>query len=281
MSVVALIDHSRHAAGVCHHAVWAAARLGVPVEVVHAIEWRSHPVPSDRSGQLGIDTPDELLHEMAALDEEGNRLAREAGRLLLEEAARRIRAAGVTQVHQRLVHGDLFDYLRDHERDTSLIVMGRYGESGGHLRHPGRILERIVRASHRPILVCVESWQPIERFLFAYDGGRSAGAAIAWLVDTQFLNDANGHVLQVGEGNDRERERLSDATWHLRSAGLRVTDETVPGSVEEVIARAVERLDANLLVMGAYGHSRIRSFMVGSTTAELLQTVSVSMLVFH
>jgi nucleotide-binding universal stress UspA family protein len=117
--------------------------------------------------------------------------------------------------------------------------------------------------------------------VFAYDGGRSAGEAINWLVETHLLNGASGHVLQVGEGTERERDRLQNATWHLRSAGMEITDETVPGDVEHLIAGAVQDRDADLLVMGAYGHSRIRTMIVGSTTTELLQTVPVSMLVFH
>lgn len=280
MTVIALIDHSRHAASVCDHAAWAAHQLGAPVEVHHAIEYQPHPMTADRSGRLGVDTSEELLHELAALDEERNRLAREGGRMLLEDAAQRVRKAGVGQVHQRLVQGDLVDHLRD-QRQARMIVMGRRGESEGRSRHPGRNLERVVRAGHRPVLIAVETWRPVERFLFAYDGGKSAGEAVNFLVESRLLNNATGHVLQVGEGTARERDRLANATWHLRSAGLQITDETVPGNVEQLIAGTVERLGADLLVMGAYGHSRIRTFMVGSTTTELLQTVPVSMLVFH
>lgn len=281
MTVIALIDHSRHAPSVCDHAAWAARRLDTAVEVLHAIELQPHPMTVDRSGRLGLDTSESLLRELAALDEERNRLSREGGQLLLEEAARRVRAAGVGQVHQRLVQGELLDHLRQQERQASLIVMGRHGESGARSAHPGRNLERIVRGSHRPVLIAVKTFRPVERFLFAYDGGKSAGDAIHWLVETRFLDEASGHVLQVGEGTPHERDRLANATWHLRSAGLRITDETRSGDAVRLISGEVGHREADLLVMGAYGHSRIREMMVGSTTTELLQSVPVSMLVFH
>lgn len=53
------------------------------------------------------------------------------------------------------------------------------------------------------------------------------------------------------------------------------------GEPAEAIVDTVERDGIDLLVMGAYGHSRIRQLMIGSTTTELMHKCAVSMLVFH
>ena len=53
------------------------------------------------------------------------------------------------------------------------------------------------------------------------------------------------------------------------------------GDPTDVILAAVSELQAQLLILGAYGHSRIRQLMVGSTTTELLMRSSTSVLVFH
>lgn len=283
MTVLACIDRSHFAASVCDHAVWAAGRLEAPVELLHAIE--RHPdrtAHADRSGRLGVDTGEHLLRELVTLDEQRNRIARESGRVLLDDAARRVREAGIAEVYQRLEQGELAEQLRDHEANARLIVIGKGGEatkSGA--SHLGRNLERVIRASHKPVLIASEAFRPIRRCLLAWDGGKSAGDAISYLVESPLLREAEGSVLMAGDETGADRTRLGDAVRHLESAGLRVTGAIREGEPETVIARAVERDEIDLLVMGAYGHSRIRQLMIGSTTTELLRRCDASMLVFH
>jgi nucleotide-binding universal stress UspA family protein len=283
MKVLAFVDHSRYAASVCGHAAWAALRLGLPVEVLHVIEYHLHTTARfDRAGYLGVDTGEELLRELSVLDEQRNRIAQESGRLLLDDATKRLRAAGIDNARQRLEYGELVDRLRHLEGDARLIVMGKRGEAENQAEaHLGTNLERVIRASHRPVLIASPEFQPVRRFLLAWDGGKSSGAAINFLVDSMLLHEATGHVLFAGKGTDDERTRMSDAVRHLRSAGLEITDEIRDGEAGQVILDAVEREQSDLLVMGAYGHSRVRRLMIGSTTTEVVGACTASMLVFH
>ena len=57
--------------------------------------------------------------------------------------------------------------------------------------------------------------------------------------------------------------------------------EILPGVPEKVIAETVRQRGINLLVMGAYGHSRIRQFIVGSTTTTMVRTCLVPVLMFR
>lgn len=50
------------------------------------------------------------------------------------------------------------------------------------------------------------------------------------------------------------------------------------GKTEAVIAKAVEQTPGAMLVMGAYGHSPIRTLIVGSTTTTMIRTVHVPVL---
>lgn len=83
------VDSSRFAA-------WAATRLSEPVELLHVLERHA----ADLSGRLGVDARELLLQQLVELDEQRNRLAQEAGRHLLDEAAARAREGGVDQVLQ-------------------------------------------------------------------------------------------------------------------------------------------------------------------------------------
>lgn len=284
MNVLACIDSSRYAVSVCDHAAWAANQLKVPVELLHVLE-RPSADPSispDRSGRLGVDSRETLLKELAELDEQRNRLSQEAGRHLLDEAAERVRAGGVEHVLQRLAHGELVDHIHDHETDARLIVIGRRGEAEHRAaQHLGGNLERIIRASQRPIVIAAQDFRPAQRFLVAYDGGTSAEKAIDALIRNPILTDAEGHVLMVGKGTDTERDQLASAMSRLREAGYTVTERLESGDPDQLIPATVEAEDIDLLVMGAYGHSRIRTLMIGSTTTAVLRTSQVTTLVMR
>ena len=81
--------------------------------------------------------------------------------------------------------------------------------------------------------------------------------------------------------DDKAKWYLDEATAKLRAAGYAVTSHATPGDPETVIAEAVKREDIQLLVMGAYGHSPIRAFILGSTTTTMVRTCLVPVLMFR
>ena len=61
----------------------------------------------------------------------------------------------------------------------------------------------------------------------------------------------------------------------LDAAGLAAETELVPGQPEKELGEIVEREGVGMVVMGAYGHSRIRSLIIGSTTTEMVRSCKV------
>jgi nucleotide-binding universal stress UspA family protein len=200
----------------------------------------------------------------------------------LDGAVTFLREHGVEKISQRLVHGSLADHMRDYDRDTQLIVVGKRGESSGSAEdHLGINLERIIRASTRPVLVTSGPLRPINRLVIAFDGGASTGKAISLLVNQPLFRGAEVHLVVVGDTTPAKRSQLSDATARLRASGYPVIEELIPGDPDEIIPEYVTRSGADLLIMGAYGHSRIREWVVGSTTTALLRTSTVPMLILR
>jgi len=74
---------------------------------------------------------------------------------------------------------------------------------------------------------------------------------------------------------------LNEARDQLARAGYAVTAKLLPGSPTPVIAELVKSAVIDLLVMGAYGHSQIREFFVGSTMTKMARTCPVSVLMFR
>jgi nucleotide-binding universal stress UspA family protein len=280
--ILALIDGSIYAQSVCDFAAWAATRLSAEVALLHVLGRReTASVPADLSGSLDADERDELLSELASLDEQKAKLAVRRGRILLDDAKARLQASNVQTVSAKLRHGDLVETVVDFEADADLVVMGKRGEAADFAKgHLGSNLERVGRTSRKPLLVAARAFQPIKRFLIAYDGGASADKAVDYITRNPLLGGVACELLTVG--NEREvRGRLDAAATRLRDAGFAVQGTVASGHADEVIGNRVEMGEIDLLVMGAYGHSRIRNLIVGSTTAAMVRRCKIPVLMFR
>jgi nucleotide-binding universal stress UspA family protein len=279
--ILAFIDGSVYAESVCRLAAWAAGRMSLPVDVAHVLGRRMAGA-FDLSGSLEVDQRAALLDEYARLDEQHARLAQAKGRALLETAKSIIAAEGVSSVETRLRHGDLLEALADLEADARIVVIGKRGEAADFAKlHLGSNLERVVRSSSRPVLVAARAYAPADRFLIAFDGGKSANRAVEFVATSGLLTGMAATVLCVGADTAENRSRLDAPVRRLREAGFAVEGRLLPGDPDDVIGTHVEAHGIGLLVMGAYGHSRIRSLVIGSTTEAMVRRCKVPVLMFR
>lgn len=280
--VIACIDASRIAPAVCDYAAWASLRLEAPLELLHVLPRTGQTTAADLSGSIGLGSQEYLLQELADLDEKRGRLALEQGRYLLDAARARVLAAGMGTPTTRQRHGDLVDTLRDLESEIRLLVMGREGEDGERLgEHIGSHLENTVRTLHLPILVVPANYTAPQRILIAFDGSATTRKAIEMVAASPLFRGLPVHVVMVGADKADTREQLDWAQGKLKNGGFEATVRVLPGAVEEVLCAYRTEQAIDLIVMGAYGHSRIREFLVGSTTAKLIRLSKIPLLLLR
>ncbi|HQS99958.1 MAG: universal stress protein UspA [Hydrogenophilales bacterium 16-64-46] len=280
--VIACIDASRIAPAACDFAAWASRRMDAPLEFLHVLPRPGQPLAADLSGNIGLGSQEHLLQELAELDEKRGRLALEQGRHLLDAAQARARAAGVIEPAARQRHGDLVDTLRELEGEIRLLVMGREGEDGERLgEHIGSHLENTVRTLHRPILVVPGDYREPQRILVAFDGSATTRKAVEMVAASPLFRGLPVHVVTVGPDKSDTHAPLAWARSTLEGRGFAVTTQVLAGTVEEALCAYRTAHAIDLIVMGAYGHSRIREFLVGSTTARLIRQAKIPLLLLR
>ena len=279
--VLACIDGSIYGASVCDHAAWAASQLQTDVELLHVLDRAPDAVRSDLSGSIGLGTSEHLLEQLTRLDEDRARLRLERGRAILEEAEKRVLAAGVTSVETRLRHGGLVDNVHELEAGARVVVLGKRGEHADFARmHLGGSVEQVVRASQLPVLVASRSFKPIKRVLIAFDGGASSRKAVEFLLSDPRFAAFDAHFVLAGKGRVPD-EHLTWLQQRLSGwLGLH-TVRQVSGEAETVLSNYVTSEGIDLLAMGAYGHGPIRQFFVGSTTTAMLRACLIPFLLFR
>ncbi|RUS63531.1 universal stress protein [Pseudorhodobacter sp. E13] len=270
MKIIALVDGSLYAHSVCELAGWAGARLGAGVEALHVLGRREGGA-QDLSGAIRLGARTALLEELADLDAQRAKLVMHRGRAILEDAKAVLTEAGAVAT-TRLRHGDL---LEEMGTDFDLIVVGKRGEAADFAKgHLGSNLERIVRAAKTPVLVAARAFVPVKRVLVAYDGGPSAIRALDHIAHSPLYQGLAITVVSVGDG-PAIAAGLAQAQARLRAAGLAADIRHVAGQPETALGKLVEAEGFQMLVMGAYGHSRIRSLIIGSTTTEMVRSCKV------
>ncbi|MBP6726520.1 MAG: universal stress protein [Thauera sp.] len=281
--VLACVDQSRFADHVADYAAWAAQRLDAPLEFLHVIE--RHPERStgqDHSGAIGIDAREHLLDRLSAADEAHSRAAREQGRIFLNRLRQRASAAGVKQVDMRLRHGELEQTLAEQEEGVRLLVLARRGESAeASQRALGRNVERVVRALRKPILTVTEGFKTPQRVMIAFDGGTVTRRGVHMVATSPLFRGLPIHLLMSGKDNANASRQLDWASTRLKDAGFEVSAVLTAADAHSAIARSVEDEAIDLLIMGAFGHSALRSLLFGSKTAELLRSSTIPTLLLR
>nr|WP_287262486.1 universal stress protein [Thioclava sp.] len=222
------------------------------------------------------------MDELADLDAQRAKLVGQRGRAILEDAHAIVDQDGVTEITTRLRHGDIVEAIGEIEGEARVIVIGKRGEAADFAKgHLGSNLERIVRAAHRPVFVAARAFNPIESVLVAFDGGRSAMKAIEHISRSSFFANLPVTIVTVGNETAEVTKGLADAKDLLAAEGIKAQTRIVPGQPDEELGKMVEAEGFGMLVMGAYGHSRIRSLVIGSTTTEMMRSCKVPVLLLR
>ncbi|MFN3970526.1 MAG: universal stress protein [Gemmobacter sp.] len=274
--IVALVDGSIYSASVCDHAAWISQRTGAAVELIHVLGRREASHSKDHSGALTLGARSALMEELADLDAQRAKLISHRGRAILEDARAILDKAGVAEITTRLRHGDIVETVADVEGDARVILIGKRGEAADFAKgHLGSNLERIVRASHKPVFIASRAFRPISRVLVAYDGGSSAMKAVDHIARSPLFAGLSVHVVTVGQATAEVTKGLEDAKAMLKAAGIEADTSILPGQPETALGKLVDEEPFDMLVMGAYGHSRIRTLIIGSTTTAMIRSCKV------
>jgi nucleotide-binding universal stress UspA family protein len=277
--VIACIDGTAVSTSVSDHAAWASQRLEAPLVLLHVLDREQNPSAGDLSGNIGLGSRESLLNELAELDEKRGKLMLEQGRIMLDAAKERVMQDGCPAPKLLQRHGDLVETLDGMQSDTRLLVMGKHDENLG--EHVGSRLESVVRALHRPILVCTPEFKPPRRILLAYDGSATTHKGIDTVTGSPLFRGLECHVVMVGDDTKANRGQLEWARHTLETQEFDVTTNLVNGNVERALCDYRQTHDIDLIVMGAYGHSVVRRFLVGSTTTCVLRNAQVPVLLLR
>jgi nucleotide-binding universal stress UspA family protein len=148
------------------------------------------------------------------------------------------------------------------------------------------IIEGALFESGRPVIIVPyiqKSGLTLERVLACWDGGRTAARAIADAMP--FLERAKAVDLVI-VAEERKNDEITGVRMseHLTRHGVTVSVKRIAKgdlAVQDVILSYAADSGADFMVMGGYGHSRLREFILGGVTRGILNSMTVPVLMSH
>jgi nucleotide-binding universal stress UspA family protein len=181
----------------------------------------------------------------------------------------------------RLEEGIPETVLQVHARYTDLVILGQGSEDD-----EGLLVGDVLIGSGRPVLVVPRVGNfnaPFRRIMIAWNGTREATRAVHDALPLLVAADRVDVVVfnsnQPGNGLPGQ-----DIAKHLAHHGVTVNAiaDTVPDlTIGEAILSRLTDLESDLLVMGGYGHSRLREFVFGGATSDVLRSMTVPTFMSH
>jgi nucleotide-binding universal stress UspA family protein len=180
--------------------------------------------------------------------------------------------------------GNVADCLADHGRAADLTVAGRAREGGIVAMD---ILEAALMESGRPLLIAPDT--PPGPFggpvAIAWKNTRESAKAIA--AGLPFIRKASAVTLVTVQESDADAAtdhspgRMAAALrWHNPKVAVKALRRGPRGAVETLLG-AVAEVKASLLIMGGYGHTRLREAVFGGFTRAVLEAAPVPVLMAH
>lgn len=285
-NILLCTDGSSYAENIYKYGAWIAQKLDAEINVLSVTDIRTQQAIStgNLSGSIGLGASDELLQKLVELEHEKAKLNHQRAKLILKTAAEFLKNEGITNIKLTHKTGFLVDSLQEFEQNADLIILGKRGENADFAStHLGANLERIIRSSHKPCFVIPREFKPIDKVLIAYDGSFTGDKILKFLRENPLVKDLELHILTVAKGGTENtyQEKLNQAVSQLKESGFNPQFSLVQGDAEKVIFNYITQNNINFLIMGAYGHSRIRHLIIGSTTMQLLRSTRIPVLLFR
>ncbi|KKZ43991.1 universal stress protein [Acinetobacter baumannii] len=280
--IIACVDGSLVTNTVCDYAAWFSDKLNSPIKLLHVIDKPKAKAPQDLSGAIGLGSRETLLKELVELEERKGKIELEHGQILLREAKNYLVEKFSIDAQSFQRHGSVLETIMGMEDDIRVLVMGKHGNETEHDSSKiGTHIENVVRALHKPVLITSAPFSPPKSFLIAFDGSQTARKCVERIASSPLLKGLAVHLVYVGNPNSEMQNQLSWAKEQLESQGFNITSNTLDGEVDKAIINYAEQHQIDLIVVGAYGHSKIRQFFIGSTTTKVITSANKPVLLLR
>lgn len=271
------VDGSANSATAIDYGLYIAPKLEATLTGLHVIDVYliQGPMMTDISATVGMPPYDGFFEAVETS-------LKDKADLILKNFEDRCQTAGIGCRAKKDI-GKISDTIISEAENTDLILMAKKGEHF-HLKEGGLIgsvAEVVIRHSGKPVMVIPESFREIESMGLAYDGSPSARKALA--LSLNISEKAKWPITVIIVSADKAKAAdLSAQVETMAQTGLADCEVIIStGREADEILKFIKEGSVELMVMGAYGHNRLREWLLGSTTSDIIRKSPIPVLLIR
>ena len=275
--VIACIDSSPCINALAEAAAWIAKQTGRELVLLQVLDY--YPASyhlGEISGVIGFESNAMLLKELAELEQKQSELALSYSNNLLDHISKLIletHGLHTTHIQEK---GDFLEQSFNLLHEDDIVVIGRVGEKSAERNKPlGSNVENFIRGANCSVMKLRDSFNPPTRFIFAYEYSPTCVKMMKRIAQSDLLRLLQCHLVYVGD----HPEILREPEQYLKDANLDVITEYRYGDVAENILEYQNEHGIQLIVLGAFSHSKIHQFFLGSIATTIFRNAKVPLLV--
>lgn len=275
--VIACIDSSPCINALAEAAAWIAIQTQRELVLLQVLDY--YPASyhlGEISGVIGFESNAMLLKELAELEQKQSELALDYSNNLLQHISNMIQEKYEIVATQIQEKGDFLEQSFSVLNEDDIVVIGRVGEKSAERNKAlGSNVENFIRGANCTVMTVGEHYKAPTRFIFAYEYSPTCIKMMKRIAQSDLLKLLQCHLLYVGD----HPELLNEPADFLTAAGLDVVVEYRYGDVAENILDYQREHGIQLIVLGAFSHSKIHQFFLGSITTNIFRNSTVPLLV--
>jgi nucleotide-binding universal stress UspA family protein len=169
--------------------------------------------------------------------------------------------------------GNPVDLICEKAKLADMIILGARGEFAKWSdKMLGATLEAITRLSIKPVFISPKEFKPIEKIMLAYDGSENSNKALGLAAFFASKLSLPLFLLNVNDSEDAATKIVQEARDYLGPHHIQNIEQKITaGEPTEQIINIGKEEKIDLIIMGSYGHSRIREAILGSTTVQTMR----------
>ena len=229
------------------------------------------PLLSDISGSLGF-TPFQNYFPKF------QKILEDRGNVILDGFKNKC-AEKSFQPKLKRMSGVIANVIAEEAKRVDLVVIAQRGEheqwSTGLL---GSTTDSVVRKSPRPVLVTPSTFREIKNVLVAYDGSTEANKALKTACEHFSDKEIQFQIVFITDDEQKQRKLTDEVNEFVSPYQVEYNIKCLEGDAGKEILSYSDQTKTDLIVMGAFSHSRLRDLILGGTTAFIIRNATIPVL---
>lgn len=276
--VLCCVDGKNYSQSACDYAVMISNNMQLPLKFLNIIEHSSKSAKLDLSGNIKLGEKDDILNELTQEESNRSKLIIKEGKELLTSLKERALTSCENEITILQVHGEVLENILEFQNKISILVIGIKSNPEHKI---GENVKEIIRELHKPVLLVNSEFKLPRKILIAYNGSEESKNLLKEISSNPIFKDVTRDVVNINEDKLLSEKLLKEAKEIYAKQNIEVTTSVLSGDSKNEILNYLKQNDCDILAMGAFGHSRIKEFIFGSVTSNILEEIKKPILLFR